>query len=704
MLGKNPPPPGGGSLGGGGVSVNDTFSASSAECDWVVQEEPIVASYGAPLPTGFWDRPINGENSDWTVIGGDWLNIDPGRWGTNPLSKGPESAHVMWTKPIAFGGTVGTAYQDPLYYSGLAYETKFGSPLIMNGRLYYPLPLGTAGSGGGYTCVDLRTGETIWTVKNVTSMSFGQNYDYISPNEFGIKPYLWRSGGGFGAPSSYQIFDPFSGEWLFDIQNVTSGTVTEGPNGEIITYTLNGANSWICRWNSTKCITYYLQSNLWMWRPQGLKMDWKYGIEYNVTTNVYRQPANQAISAIDVDTGVILAFAYQGYSVNPWIMEIGYSTKDGHEMWHVNRTAPFAGGGISWSTLTLSNMVGNGVFVEFYPEVMQWYGYDLTTGERIWGPTERYPNAWGMYSWQARIMYGKLIAVDFAGRVHAYNIHTGVEEWVYYSGDAGYDTPYGVYVLELPLMAADGKIYVSHGHGYSPPIFKGATLDCLNATDGTLIWNILQFNDRTGMAIADGYVIVYNIYDGQVYCFGKGPSVTTVTAPKTAITLGSSVVIEGTVVDTSAGAQSLVDEGKFASVACMSDESQRGWMEYLYEQQSLPHNLTGVEVTLDSIDPNGNAVPIGTATTDESGTYNFLWEPPIEGKYTIIATFAGSKAYGSSYAETALAAAKAPETQTSEPVVQPADYTMVLYGIAAAAIAIIIAVVIVGILILRKRT
>jgi outer membrane protein assembly factor BamB len=552
----------------------------------------------------------------------------------------------MWTKPLAFGGVVGTPYQDPLYYSGLAYENKFGSPLIMNGRLYYPLALGNAGSGGGYTCVDLRTGETIWTLDNVTSMSFGQNFDYISPNEFGIKATLWRSVSG-----RYDVYDPFSGKWLYSIANVTSGTVTEGPNGEIIAYTLNGANSWLLKWNSTKCIESYQASNTWMWRPQGRTMDWKRGLMWNVTTNVYKDPANQYISAIDVDTGAILAMAYLQWGPNPWIMEIGYSTKDGHEMWHANRTAPFEGGAITWSTLTLSNMVGNGVFVEFYPEKMVYYGYDITTGTRIWGPTEPYPNAWGMYSWQARIMYEKLIAVDFAGRVHAYDIHTGETVWDYYSGDAGFDTPYGVYVLELPLMAADGKIYVTHGHGYSPPIFKGATLDCLNATDGTLIWSILQFNDRAGMAIADGYVTVYNVYDGQVYSFVKGPSQTTVTAPDTGINLGESIMIKGMVTDTCAGAQNLVKQGKFASVAAVSDASQRVWMEYLYEQQNYPTNATGVEVTLDSIDPNGNFVPIGTATTDLSGTYSFFWEPPIEGKYTIIATFAGSKSYGASYAE-----------------------------------------------------
>ena len=226
----------------------------------------------------------------------------------------------------------------------------------------------------------------------------------------------------------------------------------------------------------------------------------------------------------------MLSHTGQGTGDAPWIMEIGYSTTNGRELWAVNRTSPLPGGMISWNTVTLSAAVGDGVFVEFYPETMVWYGYDITTGKRIWGPTDPWPNAWGFYAWQVRIMYGMLIGVDFAGYIHAYDIHTGKKLWDYNSGSAGWDTPYGVYTIETPVVAADGKIYVTHGHGYSAPIFKGATLTCLNATDGTVMWNILNFNDRTGMALADGYIACYNIYDGQVYSFGKGPSATTVTA------------------------------------------------------------------------------------------------------------------------------------------------------------------------------
>ena len=44
-------------------------------------------------------------------------------------------------------------------------------------------------------------------------------------------------------------------------------------------------------------------------------------------------------------------------------------------------------------------------------------------------------------------------------------------------------------------------------------------------------------------------------------------------------------------------------------------------MEYLYEQQGMPTNATGVEVSLDTIDPNGNLVHIGTVISDSNGMF-----------------------------------------------------------------------------------
>jgi len=83
-------------------------------------------------------------------------------------------------------------------------------------------------------------------------------------------------------------------------------------------------------------------------------------------------------------------------------------------------------------------------------------------------------------------------------------------------------------------------------------------------------------------------------------------------------------------------------------------------MEYLHRDQQLPTNATGVEVTIDVIDANGNYRNIGTATSDTSGFYSLMWEPDILGKYTVIATFAGSESYYASWSETAFGVTAAP--------------------------------------------
>ena len=69
-------------------------------------------------------------------------------------------------------------------------------------------------------------------------------------------------------------------------------------------------------------------------------------------------------------------------------------------------------------------------------------------------------------------------------------------------------------------------------------------------------------------------------------------------------------------------------------------------MGYVYQQQAAPTNFTGVTVTLTAIDPNGNFITLGTATTNANGLYHFTWTPPsIPGNYLVTATFAGNNGY-----------------------------------------------------------
>jgi hypothetical protein len=108
-------------------------------------------------------------------------------------------------------------------------------------------------------------------------------------------------------------------------------------------------------------------------------------------------------------------------------------------------------------------------------------------------------------------------------------------------------------------------------------------------------------------------------------------------------------------------------------------------------------------VTLDVIDANGNYRSIGTATTDTSGTFSYMWKPDIPGKYTLIATFQGSESYYASYTETAFGVTEAPAA-TPTPTPSPASMADLYFVPAAAGIIIAIAIATALImLMLRKR-
>jgi len=276
------------------------------------------------------------------------------------------------------------------------------------------------------------------------------------------------------------------------------------------------------------------------------------------------------------------------------------------------------------------------------------------------------------------IYQGKLISCGYGGVLLAYNATTGDIIWNYTARTEGFESPYGNYPMSIGAIA-DGKIYIGTGeHSPTQPLYRGSVLQCINASNGVLLWNFPVFgaymvggNSGESFAIADGYLLALNAYDNQIYCFGRGPSATTVSAPQTVPSLGSSVMITGTVTDQSpSGRHNTNDVLDFTlkGTPAISDEDMNAWMQYMFMQQALPATAKGVEVTLDTIDPNGNFVHIGTATSDINGNYGIMFTPEVPGTYQIIATFAGSKSYGPSSATTYIGVGPAPSpAQPIEP-------------------------------------
>lgn len=664
-----------------------------------VTNEPVTNWPAAPLPTEYWTRPINAQNREWSAISNNWYGVPimfGNTWGGSsnwlPEGSAPNSAHVLWTKVKDLGGLVGGELNEIGYYSGGSYENKWTPPVILDGRLYYNQRLGSS-ANLGLVCLDLATGEQLW-FQNGTTITLGQSIEVDTPNQHGAFSYLWTTG------STYRMYDPLTGTEVFQIVNASTGRIRFDEQGDMLVYVLSGTSNRLIMWNATKLILNYTGGTPpWNWRPNaGLSMDWSRGIEWNVS--VPDVPGSQAIATMG--DKAIIASAQAAINV---IGVTGYSTEDGRQLFNFNVS----------STETQSYFFTSevdGKFAWFDQGAMQWTGYDALTGKQLW-VTDPYSSAWGMYTSSVVglgasspvIAYGRLYSVAYDGMIHAYNMTTGHNDWTYFIGNAGLEEPYGTWPFGGGLhVAADGKIYATTGeHSPSHPLARGAKMVCVNATTGEEIWRTQGWMQTP--VVADGSITAFNHYDNRIYCFNKGPTAITVSAPDIEVPLSANIIIKGTVTDISPGTKQTEQLGKFPNgVPAVSDASMSDWMAYVYQQQPKPTDATGVLVYLNVIDSNGNSRPIGTTTSDASGFYSFNWQPDISGKYTVIASFKGSASYWPSDAETAFIVSEATPTQApATPAPQSASDLYFVPAVAGIIVAIIIVGAILSLLLLRKH-
>jgi hypothetical protein len=394
-------------------------------------------------------------------------------------------------------------------------------------------------------------------------------------------------------------------------------------------------------------------------------------------------------------------------------IDAAYSATTGEQLWIVNRTlTPF----------TRDSITKVGYGLEFYMQSAQGImrAYSLNTGNLVWGPVQltgdngNYPvpdpyNSIGGY--QTELANGVLYVMGFGGDVWAIDALTGHELWYTSTnkliGEAGSDTPYGVWPLWVfsgGSVSGNGVYLLNVGHEYSPPLFRGAEQLALNTTDGSLIWSILGFDVTNSATIVDGVVTVLNAYDNQLYSYSQGPTAMTVTAPDVGATTATPITIRGTISDISAGTKQEAQAANFPNgVPVVSDESMSAWMEYVYMQQPCPTNATGVPISINVLDANGNFREIGKTTSNADGTFSLTWTPDISGDYSVTAIFAGSNSYYPSSASTSFHASETAPTPT--PTQAPAQSVVDTYFVPAVA-AIIIAIAIgfaITILVLRKK-
>ena len=691
--------------------TNDVFLAATATTTFTAQQEQIPWPPSYELPTDYWTRPIEGQNEQWYRVASNWLgapqiqNEPNGRYQMDGAA--PGSAHIMWTKPLQMGGVVGgtnVGIEGETFYDGETYDVRNENPLIMYGRLYYEEPFGTSDSGGGYACVDLRTGEQIWW-REIPAQTFGQIMDYQHPNQHGAiaNGFLWVTAGRGDNPRNWTATDPWTGRSLFNLTGVPPGTSVYGPNGEILIYQLDSAKKWLACWNSTVALGSGSPG-----RGSYADIDGSTAYSWNITLS--NLPSGTwSIKNVFYDDLVLCSqgnFGERGnwQGANMTAISIQESAK-GALLWTNHYPAPE--GNVTRMLTSVDSK--SRVFVFRDQESLSLSAYSLDNGKKLWGPIKQSTSSWeyfssSLYTYAA---YGKLYSAGMDGVLECFDIKNGTLLWTYGNGgignntNSGLATVYGNYPIYVGAIA-DEKLYLfTSEHTPNTPLFKGARVRCIDANTGKELWTVMSWLTTGGggqrgaifpsIAIADGYLIYLNGYDMQFYCIGKGPSATTVAAPTTAVNVGQKFSITGTVTDQSTGAK---------GTPAISDDSMSEWMEYLYMQKPMPTDAKGVIIKLSAIDPNNNFINIGETTSDIRGNFGYTWTPEVPGLYQIIATFEGSESYWPSYATTYLTSVEAPvATTTPAPAPSAPDYTILLYGILGA----VIAAMIIGLIALFRK-
>ena len=726
------------------AAIGDVYGASTST--------PLTVTVGTtaatqtpenPLPTGYWQTPVEAFNHNWSVLNGNWFGDATINFGSsgiygyqgsvNPYTQPVLTPHLLWTKPEGFGGQMGGPFignESTNYYTGMQYQPKF-DPIVLNGILYYTNYPVALTNPSGWIALNLRTGQVLWTKNTTEVIQFGMVTDPATLDEYGGVPYLFatRTQTFSGAGTFLDMYDAATGNYVETIANITAGTKLVDTNGGVIEYytnssTVNGVSLHsLTMWNLTQCLISGMAGFrtgqtvvAGLWQPvQNAIIQYKTGIVWSIQTpNTYQGiPINLGIGYIDqADQKIVMTYTTSPTvgsvgSQTGWQMEAGYSmggamdvAGPATQLWITNRTeTPYCS--------IFMGPAADGIFCEFTEETMSWQGFNINTGAHVWGPTQAYTKSLGYYVYRtsADVLGTNLITWTFGGQIYDYNITNGNVIWIWSNPSSGEDNPYGINPFWAfgtgEVTIAGGVIYAATGHNYGPPLFSGADVYAINATNGKLIWQFLNFATMSSLPVVDGELLTFNSYDNQIYAYGKGLTATTATTAPV-INSNAQVWITGTVTDQSPGQTCLGIPA--AGTPAIADAYMSDWMAYLYEQSPKPLNATGVPVTLTYVDPNNNTGTIGTTYSDITGHYQYAFNPPVPGAYTITATFGGSNSYYSSTAETSFKFVT-PASATPAPTATPTSVVETYF--VPAVIGIIVAIIIVGailaVLSLRKR-
>ena len=524
-----------------GTSVWKYLADDSSVVELIVQEEQIPNyDRSPPLPTEPWSRPIYAENKGWSNAGDNWLmpgydfnsRFFAGTPAFAPYTSAPDSAHILWTKPIIPGGIAGGPLGDVSYYTGISYE-QFFDPLILEGTIMYSEHALTSPTSWGTRFIDLYTGEDLDKMYMPDdSMAFCQVLDSNNVNEHGAIPYIWDTTG-----STWYMYDFLPGQQpklrvTLEGMSGLTGWHFYGPSGEILSINIGGnsTHKFMYMFNSTRALigpdidfAWGPSGTINASRPSGAAIMARshspfMGIEWNVT--IPDVPGSQGEQRVNWEEGYVFAtstdsstspYTYNdvGYDISGMVADSNriYPSTLSH-LWAKARTD------IGDVHNRIMNNMRDGIIGRFDEGEEIIIAYSMQTGNEIWRQTPP-NNAWALFNRNYEIAYNKVVTSGFDGTVRCFNAETGVVEWEFYKGSSGFENAYGTYPEYAGITIADRTVYsTSDEHSSDAVLWRGAQLWAIDIDTGDVKWQINGMYRHP--AIADGILVALNSYDGQV--------------------------------------------------------------------------------------------------------------------------------------------------------------------------------------------
>ena len=317
----------------GSILINDTYLPSSATTTLTVQSSPIAAPIGSsPLPSVYWLSPVYGENTNWYTITSNWLGsglAPPQGYGGTTFATlyhsdaiGPLTSHIMWTSQLQFGGVAGgnsftTGGEDPnspegvQYWEGSSYQPRFTNPILVDGFLFYTEPVSFSGGASGPTvCVNLMTGQQLWSSTAVPPLSFVYLYNLWDPDQHGVFPPILVATNPVNG--NWQLYDAYTGISLFNVTGVPSSTSFVIPVSTTIVTFANTVASPSIMGPSGEPLRLVIANDGTAASPQWYLAEWNMSRLWQYDINPYTGGGSLSPAVVNASNGVLIGGAVVG--------------------------------------------------------------------------------------------------------------------------------------------------------------------------------------------------------------------------------------------------------------------------------------------------------------------------------------------------------------------------------------------------------